>query len=114
MSIIKTLADITTTDAEKLEAVNAVVIKARASYGNTDAEVASPYVPTTHGDVSFESLMDDSKVAILLNQAQRIRVAAVEFSHDNTGANVNKKIEELIALDGYMCNIVSKNDLDYL
>lgn len=114
MSIIQILSDKKTSDAEKLGSVAEIVAKVREAYDNTDSEVASVDVNTTYGATDFADLQDDSKVSILLNEANVIRAKAVEFGRNCEGANVNKELERLIATSAVFCNIVSKSDMSYI
>ena len=114
MSIIKILTDVTADDATKLDAVATIVKSARKSYGNIKAEIASPDVSTVNGEMSFEHLLDDSKVAMLTNEAMSLRSYAIEFARNVEGGNINKKLEELIATNPLMCNIESTSDFSYI
>lgn len=114
MSITKILTNEKTTAEEKLEAVAQVVAGAREAYGNTDAVIESPKVDTTGGCMSFVHLEDDSKVAVLRGEVARIKVEAVEFAENNAGVNINRKIEELLAVNGYFANIAAGTKFEYI
>lgn len=114
MSIIKILADKNIEDSAKLEQVAEIVAKARKDYGNTKDVVKASEVNTPYGVASFDSLLDDAKVHYLSGEVQRIRAAAIEFGKGTEGANVNKKLEELIATNPMFCNIVNKSEYSYV
>jgi len=107
MSITKTLSDKDMSDEDKLASVAEAVAGARTSYGNTDAKIPSPKVETANGAMGFEHLDAESKVYVLRGEVSRIKAEAVEFSEQNEGVNLNKKIEELVATNGMFTNIDS-------
>jgi phosphosulfolactate phosphohydrolase-like enzyme len=114
MSITKILTDEKLKAAEKLGKVAVIVAGARKSYGNEDFAVTSPEVNTASGRMSFVHLEDDSKISLLRNEVQTIKVKAIEFSKVNEGTNLNKKLEELIATSGMLCNVDSGTEFDYI
>lgn len=114
MSIFKILTAKEVSDETKLEGVAEIVANAREAYGNADKKVPSVDVNTAYGATSFDALLAESKVQLLTNEVQKIRAMAVEFARHQPGANVNKKIEELIATNSMFCNIEDKSDMSYL
>ena len=114
MSITKILKDKEATAEAKLEAVAEVVANARQNYGNADEKIAVPTVGTTHGSMGFDMLEADSKVELLRNETMRIKAEAVEYAENNQGVNLNKKIEELISVNGMFCNIDAGKKFEYI
>ena len=114
MSITKILSEEKTPASEKLERVADVVAGARANYGNTDVEIASPMVNTTHGSMNFNHLEDESKVEMLRGEVQRIKAQAIEYVEQREGASLNRKIEELLATNGMFVNISAGTKFEYI
>lgn len=100
--------------AEQLLAVAEIVSTARASYGNKDEEVAIPDVSTAHGSMAFNLLDAESKVYVLKGEVASIKAVAAEFVRNNSGTVMNKKIEELLATNGYFANIAPGTKFDYI
>jgi len=114
MSITKILAEKDVDSGEKLTNVAVIVSAARKAYGNEDAEVASPKVSTTNGSMSFIHLDDDSKVSLLQAEVARVKSQAVEYVEHTEGADLNRKIEELIAINGMFTNIDAGTKFAYI
>jgi hypothetical protein len=114
MSITKILTDEKTSAEEKLAAVADVIAGARETYGNQDSVIEAPSVETTHGSMSFVHLEDDAKVALLRGEVMRVKAEAVEFATQNPGANLNRKIGELLSLHGMFVNIAAGTKFDYI
>ena len=114
MSITKALTNEKTSAEEKLEAVAEIVARARENYGNEDAVIESPKVDTANGWMSFVHLEDDSKVSVLRGRVAAIKAEAVEYVECNPGASINKKIEELLAIDPCFVNIASGTKFEYI
>ncbi len=114
MSLTKILSEKDADPAEQLEAVSEVVSVARKNYGNSDAEIESPMCETTEGRMSFVHLEDAGKVAILRRQVGLIKAAAVEYVENTPGASMTRKIEELLATNGYFANAGSGTDFEYI
>lgn len=114
MSITKILGKKDVDPSEKLEEVAGIVAKARESYGNTDAEIEVPMVNTTHGVMRFDLLDDDSKVDVLAGRVGSLKAKAAEFVAQTPSANMNRKIEELLANDPYFCNISAGTKWEYI
>ncbi|NOQ48883.1 MAG: hypothetical protein GQ576_07100 [Methanococcoides sp.] len=114
MSITKILTNKDTSAEDKLEAVAAIVAGARSNYGNEDADIAVPRAYTTNGDMPFDMLDDDSKVSLLVTEVGRVKADAVEYAEQNSGVNLNKKIEELLATNGRFANIDSGTKFEYI
>ncbi len=114
MSITKILTNKDTAAEDKLAAVAEVVAGARENYGNGEAVIAVPRCYTANGDMPFDMLDDDSKVAILQGEVAAVKARAVEFSEQNPGVNLNKKIEELLATNGHFANIAVGTKFEYI
>jgi hypothetical protein len=114
MSLTKILTDEKTSAEEKLEAVAAVIAGARENYGNADTEIPVPEVATVHGYMPFNVLEDDAKVELLRNRVGAIKASAVEYAAQNEGVNINKKIEELLAVDGLFANVSPGTKFEYI
>lgn len=114
MSITKILTEEKTDAADKLDRVADIVAGAREAYGNSDAEIDSPKVDTANGYMSFVHLEDDSKVQVLRGRVAAIKAEAVEFVEQNPGASMNKKVEELLAIDPCFVNIASGTKFAYI
>lgn len=114
MSITKILAEEKTSAEDKLERVAEIVGAARKAYDNEDSVIDSPMVGTAHGSMNFNHLEADSKVALLRGEVQAIKAQAVEFVECNPGANMNKRIEELLATHGMFVNISAGTKFNYI
>jgi hypothetical protein len=114
MSITKILSEKDTPAVEKLERVAEIIAKARDNYQNGDAKLPCPDCNTAHGAMAFNMLDDDAKVELLKGEVGRIKAAAVEYARNNDGANLNKKIEELLATNGYFCNLGCGTKFEYI
>ena len=114
MSITTILSNKETSPEEKLDRVAEIVASARKAYGNEDAKVEVPMINTTNGAMPFDVLEPESKVQLLRDEVARIKAAAVEFSAQHSGANINKKIEELISCNPMMTNIAPGTKFDYI
>ena len=114
MSITKILNDKDLSDADKLEQVAEIVAQAREAYGNVDAEIPAPKVNTTHGVLAFTHIEDESRVEILRNQAMGMKAAAVAFVEDNPGTVLNRKVQELLAINPFFANVASGTEFEYL
>ena len=104
MSITKILSAKDVTSEDKLSKVADIIGTLRESYGNADTEIPSVKVSTTHGNLPFEHLEDDSKVEILMNEALNIKSTAIAAVEDNPGIVLNKKVEELLATSPLFAN----------
>ena len=114
MSITKILAGKDASSEDKLTAVAEVVAAARAAYGNSDAVVASPKVNTPNGAMLFIHLDDDSKVVLLQSEVARVKSQAVEYVEQTEGADLNRKIEELLSINGMFVNIAAGTKFSYI
>lgn len=114
MSITKILSEKDVAASDKLARVAEVVAGARENYGNVDAEVGCPDCNTTNGVMAFDMLDEDGKVEMLKGEVARIKAQAVEFCRNNEGTVLNKKIEELLATNGYFCNIAAGTKFEYI
>ena len=114
MSITKILTSKNVDSNAKLDRIADVVAGAREAYGNSHAVVASPKVNTPNGVMSFVHLDDDSKVELLKSEVARIKAVAVEFVEQTEGADLNRKIEELLATNGMFVNIAAGTKFSYI
>lgn len=114
MSITKILGSENATNEEKLEAVAAVVAGAREAYGNSDVAIAAPEVQTAYGVMGFVHLEDDAKVNLLAGEVQRIKAQAIEYVAQNPGTSLNRKVEELLAVNGMFVNISAGTKFEYI
>ena len=114
MSITKVLTEEKTSSEDKLSRVAEIVASARSSYGNEEAVIKAPKINTPQGSMGFEHLEDDSKVSLLRNEVAVIKAQAVEFAEQNPGTNINKKIEELLAVNPMFVNVSAGTKFEYL
>ena len=114
MSITKILADKELTAADKLDQVAAIVGTLRTSYGNAEVEIKDVKVNTTHGNLPFSNLEDDSKVEALRNEALNIKATAIAAAENTPGVVLNKKVEELIATSPLFANASADTGFDVL
>lgn len=114
MSITKILTAEKTSAEDKLAGVAEVVAKARNAYGNEEEVIRAPRVNTAHGSMPFDTLEDDSKVETLRHEVGRIKVLAIECAEQNPGTNINKKIEELIAINPFFVNVSPGTKFEYI
>ena len=114
MSITKILNNEDMSAADKLEKVAEIVAGARSEYGNADAEIPAVKVGTTHGALPFTHLEDDSKVEILRNEAMGIKAKAIAFVENNPGTVLNKKVQELLAINPFFANVAAGTEFEYL
>lgn len=99
---------------EKIAAIAKVVTKARADYGNEDAEISVGQMHTTEGMQDLAMLSDESKLAIAESEVGNIKRVATEFCKTYEGAKLDRKIAELIAISPILANITDTVDSDYL
>ncbi|MCP4489802.1 MAG: hypothetical protein GY820_21165 [Gammaproteobacteria bacterium] len=114
MSITKILAEKDVSSGEKLTAVAKIISVARKAYGNKDATVTSPKVNTPNGIMNFIHLDDDSKVELLKAEVARVKSFAIEYVECTEGADLNRKIEELLSTNGMFVNIDAGTKFDYI
>lgn len=114
MSLTKILSEKDANAEDQLKRVADVVGSARNAYGNEDAVIEAPMADTTEGRMSFVHLEADSQVAILRKQVSLIKAQAVEFVEQNPGSSMNKKIEELLAINAYFANVGNGTKFEYI
>jgi len=100
--------------SKKVKLIAEVVTNARAAYGNGDAKITAPEVHTVDGLQDLAMLSDNSKVAIAESEVRNIKVLAVEYTKRFEGVILDKKIEELIALNPVLANITVVTESEYL
>jgi len=114
MSISEILNEKDAVASEQLTSVAKVVAGAREAYGNDDEDIGVPDVNTAHGVMAFDMLDAESKVHVLKGEVVAVKAAAVEFCRNNAGTMVNKKIEELLATNGYFANVDTGVKFEYI
>ena len=114
MSLTSILSEKNADADDQLTRVHDIVGAARKAYGNEDAVIEAPPADTTEGRMNFVHLEAASKVQILRRQVSLIKAEAVEFVEMNPGSNMNKKIEELLAINPYFCNVGNGTKFDYI
>lgn len=114
MSITKILTEKDADAENQLTRVAEIVSQARAAYGNEDAAIEAPMVDTPHGRMSFVHLEDDAQVERLRGEVARIKANAVEFCEQNAGSSMNRKIEELLAINPYFVNVSPGTKFEYI
>ena len=101
-------------DSEKITKIAEIVNRARAAYGNGDADITAPEMHTADGLQDLAMLSPDSKLAIAESEVRNIKVIATEFVKAFEGAKLDKKIEELIAISPILANITASVDSEYI
>jgi hypothetical protein len=114
MSITKILTRKDADPEVQVTEVADVVAVARAAYGNEGETIDAPMVDTPHGRMSFVHLEAASQVETLRGTVASIKAQAVEFLETNPGANLNKKVEELLAINAYFANVGSGTKFEYI
>jgi len=114
MSITKILNNEEMKNEDKLNKVKELISEIREMYGNSEKVIPSIKVNTTHGYLPFEHLEDDSKVSLLINEALSIKAAAIALAEDNPGVAINKKVQELLAINPLFANASAASKFDYL
>ena len=101
--------------AEALTAITAIITKARAAYGNTDVEVATPgSVNTCDGHMDMQYLTDGDKLALASNEIRKIRTKAIEITTCTTGAVLDKEIERLLAVNPILNSLQATSGSEYI
>lgn len=114
MSITKILSK-KDADAEvQVTEVSVIVAAARAAYGNEGTEIEAPMVDTPHGRMSFVHLEAGSQVETLRGVVAGIKAEAVEFVELNSGASLNRKVEELLAINPFFASVGSGTKFEYI
>ena len=102
-------------DAEvQISAVAEIVAAARKAYGNEEAVIEAPMVNTPHGTMSFVHLEAASQVETLRGEVAGIKAAAVEFVEQNSGASLNKQVEELLAINPFFASVGNGTKFEYI
>ena len=114
MSITKILTKKDADAEEQIVAVSEIVAAARKAYGNEDTVIEVPMVETAHGRMSFVHLEAASQVEYLRGQVAGIKAQAVEFVELNEGANLNKKVEELLAINAFFSSVGNGTKFEYI
>ena len=100
--------------ADQVAEVAEIVSAARQAYGNEDTVIEAPMVDTPNGRMRFTHLENASKVETLRGEVARIKATAVEFVEQNPGANLNKKVEELLALNAFFATVGEGTKFEYI
>ena len=114
MSLTKILSEKDANAEDQLKRVGDIVGAARKEYGNADDSIDAPMVDTTEGRMSFVHLEAEGQVAILRKQVSLIKAQAVEFVETHPGASMDKKIEELLAINPYFANVGNGTKFAYI
>ena len=114
MSITKILASKEASDEDKLKSIAEIIAGVRESYGNADVEILPVKVNTPHGFLPFINLEDDSKIEVLKNQAMAIKAAAITFVEENQGTVLNKRVQELLAINPFFANVSAGTQFELL
>lgn len=114
MSLTKILTEKDADPEGQLSRVQDIIGSARNAYGNEDAVIEAPMVETTEGRMSFVHLEAEAKVKMLRKQVSLVKAQAVEFCSQTEGASINKKIEELLAVNAYFANIGNGTKFEYI
>lgn len=114
MSLTKILTEKDANAEDQLVRVAEVVGAARKAYGNSDDAIEAPMCQTTEGLMSFVHLEAESQVQHLRKQVSLIKAAAVEFVETNEGSSMNKKIEELLAINAFFANVGNGTKFEYI
>ncbi len=114
MSITKILSRKNADADIQVSEVAVIVAAARSTYGNEETTIEAPMVDTPHGRMSFVHLEAASQVETLRGVVAGIKAEAVEFLAQNPGANLNKKVEELLALNAYFANVGEGTKFEYI
>ena len=101
-------------DKEKVGAIASTVTRAREAYGNTEKNIETPEINTVDGLEDLAMLSNESKVAIAESEVRNIKVIATEYCKAFDGAILDRKIEELIAINPILANITASVDSAYL
>ena len=91
--------------AEMLKFIQTIVQKVRKSYGNQDASIDVPNIPTCEGLKPLSMLSDVSKVATAAVEVQGITTIVFERSKQVQGLNTEKCAEALIATNAVLVNL---------
>ena len=110
MTITKILNDNTLANGEKLTAIEALVSKARESYGNTELEIAEPVITVVSGVVELSELSEEDRIALCKSEVQSIKETVRSLADDYDGIVVEKEIERCIALSPFFANITKKSE----
>jgi len=114
MNITEILSSDKLSAEEKLSRVVDIVDSARDSYGNLDVDIPVTKINTTHGNLPFTHLENVSKVEILINEALNMKSTAIAVAEDNPGIVLNRKVQELLAINPFFANISTKSEFEYL
>lgn len=114
MSLTKILTEKDANAEDQLDRVQDVVGSARKAYGNEETDIEAPMCNTTEGVMSFVHLEAASQVELLRKQVSLIKAQAVEFVENNEGSSMNKKIEELLAINAYFANVGNGTKFEYI
>lgn len=114
MTITELLNNEDMTDAQKLAGIADLVHRARKDYGNIEATITMPEISTVDGELSLSMLQDNSKLAVISQRVDCIRMEAFELSKLREGINIEKCVGALIATDPILVNIHEKESFGIL
>ena len=99
---------------DKLSQLGGIVTTIRMAYGNTGADVETPYISTADGMVDLKYLDADSKLALVERTVKAATIEAVEACEANSALVFDREIERLIASDAIMCNLLASTGSKYI
>lgn len=114
MSITKILTQKDADPVEQLSAVAELVAKARANYKNEDQEIEAGRVNTAYGNVKFSDLEPEGQVAVLRDEAMRIKATVLQEVENTPGTSTASEIEKAIAINPLFTNISTESASEYL
>lgn len=107
----------TSTDVDtdkRFDALVAIVSKAREAYGNTDVAITAPLANSAEGLQDLAMLTKKDKLAVAASAFRTIKANAVADSNAAEGVQLDKRLEEYIAINPVFANITDTVESDYL
>ena len=105
MKISEVFSSVELSDEDKVAAIAEIVKRARTNYGNLDLETEVPQVDTINGQETFSDLSNESKLVIAESEVDNIKIVAREFCYMFELGQLEKKVEELIAISPILTNL---------
>ncbi len=99
---------------EILAEVGAVVIEARAEYGNSDLEIEPEEVITINGVATMEYLSAEDRLTMARQEFSNISMVVIEAMKDIGGMVLDKEIGRAIALSSVFINSDTQIDSEYI
>jgi hypothetical protein len=94
--------------SEKVATVADLVRAVRDNYGNSEAKITVPEIPTTEGLLPLSALSDETKVALALSEVKSILLQVIEDCNNTEGTNGEVAAEALIATNPVLVNLGEK------